>query len=107
MRRIAQVIAIEPSAIQEYRRIHQSVWPAVLKQIHRSNIRNYSIYLHGELLFAYFEYVGDDFEGDMAAMAADSETQRWWQITMPMQRPLGDDPSQEWWLPLEEIFHID
>jgi len=107
MRRIAQVIAIEPSALDEYRKIHRAVWPAVLEQIHRSNIRNYSIYLHGDTLLAYFEYIGNDFEGDMNAMASDAATQRWWQITMPMQRPLGDRPDQEWWLPLEEVFHVD
>ena len=43
----------------------------MLDAIRRANIRNYSIYRHGELLFAYFEYVGDDFAADMAAMAAD------------------------------------
>jgi hypothetical protein len=40
------------------------------------NIRNYSIYLHrlpdgNHYLFSYFEYVGSDFAGDMAKMAAD------------------------------------
>ena len=42
----------------------------------RANIRNYSIYRHDERLFAYFEYVGDDFAADMAAMAADPDVQR-------------------------------
>ena len=53
------------------------------------------------------EYVGDDFEGDMAAMAADPETQRWWEICMPMQRPLPERPEGAWWLDLPEVFHTD
>ena len=39
-------------------------------------------YAHGVL--------GDDFEADMAKMAADPETQRWWTIMEPMQMPLND-----------------
>ena len=60
----------------------------MLEQIRRSNIRNYSIYREGTQLFAYFEYVGDDFAADMAAMAADPETQRWWALTDALQEPL-------------------
>ena len=37
-------------------------------------------------------YVGDDYAADMAAMAADPETQRWWEITNPMQEPLPTAP---------------
>ena len=65
-------------------------WPGVLEQIRRSNIRNYSIFREGRSCSRYFEYVGDDFEADMAAMAADPETQRWWALTDAMQEPLPD-----------------
>ena len=41
-------------------------------------------------LFAYFEYVGDDFAADMAKMAADPMTQDWWKFTDPLQEPLPD-----------------
>ena len=34
------------------------------------NIQNYSIWCKGLTLFAYFEYVGNDFETDMTKMAA-------------------------------------
>ena len=58
--------------------------------IRECNIRNYSIFHKDGLLFAYFEYVGDDFDADMAKMAADPETQDWWDIMMPMQAAPGD-----------------
>ena len=57
----------------------------------------------GWLLFAYFEYVGDDFDADMAKMAADPETQRWWDIMMPMQDPLETRAEGEWWADMEEV----
>ena len=62
----------------EYEKLHANVWEGVLKKIEECNIRNYSIYRYNNLLFAYFEYVGDDFEGDMAKMADDEITQKWW-----------------------------
>ncbi len=107
MRRIAQIIGISEDRIAEYEALHADVWPTVLDRIAQSNIRNYSIFRHGTTLFAYMEYVGDDFEGDMAAMAADPETQRWWDICMPMQRPLPERPEGSWWLDLPEVFHTD
>ena len=80
MKRYGQMIGIRPEAIAEYKRIHAAVWPDVLKQIKASRITNYSIFLREpeNVMFAYFEYVGDDFEGDMAKMAADPVTQDWW-----------------------------
>jgi L-rhamnose mutarotase len=107
LRRFGQLINVHPDAIDEYERLHAAPWPGVLEQIHRSNIRNYSIYREGTQLFAYFEYVGDDFEADMAAMAADPETQRWWALTDAMQEPLPDREPGTWWKTLREVFHTD
>ncbi|HCW65854.1 MAG TPA: L-rhamnose mutarotase, partial [Thalassospira lucentensis] len=59
------------------------------------------------LLFAYFEYVGTDFDADMAKMAADPETQRWWSFCEPLQRPLESRNEGEWWAEMEEVFHHD
>ena len=107
MRRVAQVIALPAENAAEYERLHAAVWPAVLARLAASGIRNYSIYRHGELLFSYFEYVGDDYDADVAAIAADPETQRWWQLTDPLQRRVPEAADGEWWHPLTEVFHAD
>jgi L-rhamnose mutarotase len=109
MKRYGSVLGLKPEAIAEYKRIHAAVWPEVLRQIERSGIRNYSIFLKEpeNLLFAYFEYVGSDYEADMAAMAADPNTQAWWKICMPMQSPLPTRKDGEWWASMEEVFHTD
>jgi L-rhamnose mutarotase len=75
--------------------------------IRQCKIRNYSIYLHGNRLFSYFEYHGTDFEADMAKMAADPLTQKWWDTVKPMQEPLAERKPGEWWTVVEEVFHID
>jgi L-rhamnose mutarotase len=107
MQRFGQVIRIKPEAVEEYERLHAAVWPEVLETIRHCNIRNYSIFRHGDLLFAYFEYHGADFAADMERMAADPATQRWWAINKPLQDPLPDRSPEEWWVTMREIFHTD
>ena len=85
----------------------RAVTLATLAKIAEANIRNYSIFHRTGQLFAYFEYVGDDFDGDMARMADDPETQRWWAWMMPMQEPLDDREEGEWWADMAEVFHTD
>jgi L-rhamnose mutarotase len=108
MRRYSQVIKLRPEAREEYIRYHANVWPGVLDRIEKCNIRNYSIFLHDDLLVAYFEYHGSDFAADMKLMAADAETQRWWSIMDPMQEPLAEAKVRgTHWLEIPEVFHFD
>jgi L-rhamnose mutarotase len=53
------------------------------------------------------EYVGDNYEEDMAKIAADPRTQEWWKVTDPMQSPLPDKLESEWWHAIPEVFHLD
>ncbi|HRW03559.1 MAG TPA: L-rhamnose mutarotase [Caldilineaceae bacterium] len=107
MQRYGQVLGIKTENIAEYTRLHAAVWPGVLKMIHECNIRNYSIFQKDNLLFAYFEYIGDDFAADMAKMAADPTTQEWWQVCTPLQDPLPTRAEGEWWATMDEVFHTD
>ncbi len=101
------MIGLKPDQIETYERLHAAVWPEVLATIRACNIRNYSIFRRGTQLFAYFEYVGEDFAADMAKMAADPKTQAWWKLTDPMQEPLPDRADGEWWATMREVFHAD
>ena len=107
MKRYGQVIGVDPQRLAEYKRYHANVWPEVLAKIHECNMRNYSIYQKDDLLFAYFEYHGDDYDADMAKIAADPKTQEWWDIMGPMQRPFDTRQKGEWWATMEEVFHTD
>lgn len=107
MQRYCQLIHLRPERRHEYVEYHREVWPAVLATIEACNIRNYSIFLHDDLLVAYFEYHGSDFEADMRRMAADPETQRWWSIMDPMQQRLSGVPNSEKWLTIPEVFHFE
>jgi L-rhamnose mutarotase len=107
VRRIGQVIRVRPERIAEYEALHATAWPGVLDAIRRANLRNYSIFRHDDRLFAYFEYVGDDFAADMAGMAADPIVQEWWKLTDAMQEPYAERLAGDWWLTLPEVFHTD
>jgi L-rhamnose mutarotase len=107
MRRFGQVIGVRPDRIEDYEAIHREVWPEVLELIHQSNIRNYTIFRNGTQLFAYFEYVGDDFMGDMKAMSEHPVNKKWWALTDPMQEPAPDRAEGEWWKSIPEVFHTD
>lgn len=107
MQRYGMMIGLRPEHFDEYKRHHAAVWPEVLATIAACNIRNYTIYHHDGLLFGTYEYHGTDHAADMAKMAADPATQRWWTLMMPMQRQIDGTPDGQWWMPLEEMFHLD
>lgn len=109
MKRMGLVIGIAPERIAEYKRLHEAVWPAVLARIAACNIRNYTIFLREpeNLLFSTWEYHGTDIASDLAEMARDPETRRWWTLTDPCQQPLASCAPGERWAALEEVFHVD
>ena len=112
MKRYGSIIGLRDEKLAEYKKLHAAVWPDVLKMIKQCHIRNYSIYLRTlpdgrHYLFSYFEYTGKDFAADMAIMAADPATQKWWAVCEPCQQPLSDRAPKEWWADMEEVFHCD
>jgi L-rhamnose mutarotase len=107
VKRYGQLIGLKPEAYEKYVEHHAHVWPGVLRTIYDCNIRNYSIFFKDNMLFAYFEYIGEDFAADMTKMAVDPVTQEWWAIMEPMQQPIPTRKEGEWWANMEEVFHAD
>lgn len=107
MKRYGTVIQVRPEKLEKYKELHVNTWPGVLKANSECNIRNYSIYFRDGLLFSYFEYIGDDFEADMAKMAANPTVQEWWSHCIPCQQKVPTATESDWWAPMEEVFHQD
>ena len=112
VQRYGSVVGVKDSMVDRYQELHAAVWPKVLVMLKRSNIRNYSIYLRKladghHHLFSYFEYTGNDFAVDMAQIAADPATQRWWAECVPCLDLLPDRAPGEIWSPMKEVFHLD
>jgi L-rhamnose mutarotase len=106
MRRMGLCNRLRPEKVAEYKALHAEAWPGVLTTITACNIRNFSIFLREpeNLLFAYWEYHGDDFAADMRKMAADPTTQRWWTLTHPCQEPYESRVAGENWAMMDEVF---
>lgn len=105
VRRVGSVISLREDAIEQYEEYHRKVWPGVLAAISAAGIRNYSIYRFGTLLFSYSEYVGDDYERDLAAVDLVPECIRWNELMSTLQVPVDEEHSG--WLALPEVFHLD
>ncbi len=109
--RFVWVTGLKPDKAEHYRELHAHPWPGVNKMIKECHIQNFSIHereIDGKTyLIAYLEYTGKDFAADMKRMAADPETQRWWNETDPCQSPLPDAAAKgKIWSDTEEIYFL-
>lgn len=107
MKRYGSVIGLKSEKKEAYLKLHAQPWPEINRKIRECNITNYSIYYRAGYLFSYFEYVGEDYEGDMAKMAEDPMTQKWWSLCKPCQQPLEFNEEGEWWGSMDEVYHLD
>ncbi len=107
MQRMCRIIKVKPEIIAEYKRIHATVWPEILEAIRMSNVQNYSIFLREpeNLLISYWEYMGSNYEKDMAEIRHAPRMQEWWNMTDPMQEPIATRKTDEWWADTELVFH--
>lgn len=69
MKRFGQTIKLKPEGATEYIGQHKKVWPGVLDKIKECNLASYSILYRDNILFAYSEYTGNDFDADMKKIA--------------------------------------
>lgn len=105
MERIAFVIELEPGADPvEYKRRHDEIWPEMLAALRGAGIHNYSIFRHGEVLFAYLEC--EDFARMARTLATDPINARWQEYMRGMIAVEGD-PQTGFARLLPEMFHMD
>jgi L-rhamnose mutarotase len=88
MKRLGQIIGVDPQSFERCKEYNAAIWHEILEMITACNITNYSNFHKDSMLFASFEYAGDDFAGDMVKMASHPKTQEWWSVMVPMQRPV-------------------
>jgi len=105
MERVAFVIDRKPGADPaEYKRRHDALWPEMAAALRGAGIHNYSIFLHGEILFAYLEC--EDFARMVRALVHDPVDARWQEHMRDMISVTGD-PETGFARRLPELFHLD
>ena len=106
LKRVGMVIRLKPEYVAEYRKLHADSNPGVLDLLARYHLRNFSIFLHqidgNWFEFGYYEYSGDDFEADMAALADEPRNRAWLEICDPMQLPLSGERG---WAEMECVYY--
>lgn len=101
MARVAFVMKLKPGCEAVYKQRHDRIWPELVDSMKRRGRRNYSIFLHGLLLFAYFE---TDDPGP-APGPVEPVTLKWWKSMEPYMEYNAD--GTPWREPLSEVFHLD
>jgi L-rhamnose mutarotase len=106
VKRVGMVIGIKPEKIAEYKELHADSNPGVRDLLSKYHMHNFSIFLHkieGRYYeFGYYEYTGDDYEGDMAKLAAEPRNKEWLKVCDPMQIPLKGEKS---WAIMEQVYY--
>src|SRR6185437_9409988 len=89
---------------KEYERRHATIWPEMLEALRAAGVHNYSIYRHGDTLFAYLEV--DDFQWMTQTLAQDPVNARW-QAAMAPLIEVAAEPATSFPPLLPEMFHMD
>jgi len=101
-------IYINGEKIPEYKALPADSHPGVRDLLNKYHMHNFSIFLYqieGKWYeFGYYEYTGDDFEGDMAKLDAEPRNKEWLTVCDPMQVPLE---GQTGWAEMEMVYHND
>jgi L-rhamnose mutarotase len=105
IKRVGMVVGIRPDMIAEYRRVHADGHAGVRDLLSKYHMHNFSIYLteiEGKWYeFGYYEYTGDDFEGDMVKLDKEPRNIEWLKMCDPMQIPLEGETG---WREMERAY---
>ena len=108
VKRVGMVVGLNEKMIDDYKRVHADDHAGVRDLLSKYHMHNFSIFLHrieGKWYeFGYYEYTGDDFEGDMAKLDAEPRNKEWLTVCDPMQVPLEGETG---WAEMEMVYHND
>ncbi len=105
MRRVCFQLQVRPDRLEEYRARHGEVWPEMLRALHETGWRNYSLFLRDDgLLIGYVET--ESLEAAQRGMA-DREVNRRWQADMAEFFVDLDGAPDTGFRELEEVFHLE
>ncbi|TFC91760.1 MULTISPECIES: L-rhamnose mutarotase [Cryobacterium] len=105
MHRVCFQLQVKPDRIEEYKRRHAAVWPEMLRALHQTGWRNYSLFLRPDgALIGYFET--ESLAAARAGMAATTVNARWQAEMAEFFDDLEVSPD-EGFLRLTEVFNLE
>ena len=106
MTRVGFTLQVRAERLDEYRALHQQVWPEMLAALTAAGWRNYSLFVRPDgLLFGYLETPGT-FEEAQVKMAGLEVNARWQRLTAPFFKLPGDTKADEAMTALECVFYL-
>jgi L-rhamnose mutarotase len=106
VQRICFTLHVKPERIDEYRRRHAAVWPAMLAALSESGWHNYSLFLAPEgLLVGYVET--DNFRLALERMKHTEVNKLWQEEMASFFVEMGDSKADDNMMQLEEVFHLE
>ena len=97
MQRRAWVFRLKKGKEQDYRKAHLNVWPELIAAAQAAGLRNHSIFLSGDLVFAYAE--AEDLQETLAELDRMEVTRRWNEEMSELMQEVNGSP-------LEEVCHF-
>ncbi|PWB21932.1 L-rhamnose mutarotase [Flavobacterium sp. HTF] len=93
--------------IEEYKELHQNVWPEIIKSIKDSGITVLDIYCSGNRLFMIIEANADFTFHKKSEMDANNEkVQEWETLMWKFQQALPWAKQGEKWVLMDKIFEL-
>jgi L-rhamnose mutarotase len=105
MKRVGFQFKVRPDRLEEYKQLHQEVWPEMLTALREAGWHNYTLFMRDDgLVFGYFE-TEESLQAAQEKMAETEVNARWQafmaQFTDDQERP------DESFVELAEYFHLD
>jgi L-rhamnose mutarotase len=106
MTRVGFVLKVREELVEEYRRLHETVWPEMLDALSRTGWGNYTLFMRSDgTLFGYLE-TPVSFAEALEGMSTEEVNERWQREMAPFFEGTGghaDTMMEE----LVEVFHLD
>jgi L-rhamnose mutarotase len=93
--------------ISEYERLHQQIWPEIVKSITSSGILNMEIYRLDTRLFMLIDATNEfSFEEKSKKDAANDKVQEWEELMWNYQQKIPSAKPGEKWVLMNKIFEL-
>ena len=98
MQRRAWLLRVTQGKEEEYRRIHEAVWPELIEAARQAGLRNHTCFLAGRNVIVYAE--AEDIVATFGRLLK-TDVKKRWDLAMSSILEETDSPSYE------EVFHFD